>query len=242
MLYPVAILAGGLATRLYPVTEKIPKALLDVGGKPFIEHQLCLLSQRGFRRAVICAWYLGEKIRDFVGDGNRFGLQVDFVFDGSKPLGTAGALRHALPLLGDTFFVLYGDSYLLCDYLAVQNSFWKQGKPGLMTVFRNSGQWDASNVEFCNGLILAYNKKDQSPAMEHIDYGLGVFQAEVFAALPEGRNLDLAEVYQDLLHRGALAAYEMEERFYEIGSREGLQELDRLLGGKSRVISEKDEG
>jgi len=227
--YPAAILAGGLATRLHPITGKIPKALVEVGGQPFIAHQLCLLRHHGFTRVVVCAWHLGEMIRDVVGNGERFGLQVDYVFDGEQPLGTAGAIRRALPTLGDTFFVLYGDSYLPCDYTAVQASFEEQGKTGLMTVYRNNGQWDMSNIEFRDGRILAYDKKKRTPCMEHIDYGLGVFRQSAFMGLPEGKSADLEEIYRNLLGCGELAAQEITTRFYEIGSFEGLKELDGLL-------------
>lgn len=227
-MMPVAILAGGLAMRLRPATEKIPKALIAIGGEPFIAHQLRLLRSRGLARVVLCVGYLGEMVREYVGDGARFGLQVEYSFDGPKLLGTAGAIGRALPLLGERFFVLYGDSYLPCDYAAVETAFRRSAKPALMTVFRNEGQWDASNVEFAGGRILAYDKKARTRRMRHIDYGLGAFEAAVFAALPEGAA-DLALVYRDLLGRGELAGYEVAERFYEVGSREGIEELADYL-------------
>src|SRR5579872_5855079 len=138
-MLPVAILAGGLATRLRPLTDKIPKALVDVNGEPFIAHQLRLLASRGIPRVVLCLGYRGEMVRDFVGDGWEFGLQVNYSFDGPELRGTAGAIHQALPLLGDSFFVLYGDSYLPCDYAAVEQAFLTSGKTALMTVFCNEG-------------------------------------------------------------------------------------------------------
>ena len=226
---PVAILSGGLATRLRPLTETIPKALLELNGEPFIAHQLRLLSSRGIECVVLCVGHRGEMIRDFVGDGGRFGLHVDVVFDGPILLGTAGAIRHAVPLLGENFFVLYGDSYLPCDYSAVCSAFLRSGKRGLMTVFRNEGQFDASNVELRDGQILRYDKKKPTPQMHHIDYGLGAFRADVFTALPEGVPRDLATVYQNLLSGGELAAFEVPERFYEIGSLQGIEETVAYL-------------
>jgi NDP-sugar pyrophosphorylase family protein len=110
-MLPVAILAGGLATRLRPVTETIPKSLIDVNGEPFIAHQLRLLRSEGVERAVICTGYLGEAVREFAGDGRGFGIDLAYCEDGPKLRGTAGAIRNALPLLGDRFLVLYGDSY-----------------------------------------------------------------------------------------------------------------------------------
>lgn len=228
-MLPVAILAGGLATRLRPITERIPKALIDINGEPFIAHQLRLLRSRGIRQVVLCLGYLGEMVRDFVGDGAAFDLAVEYSFDGPVLLGTAGALRQALPLLGDAFFVVYGDSWLPCDYAEAQRVFLESGKPGLMTVFRNDGQWDSSNVEFAGGRIIAYDKKNRTPAMRYIDYGLGAFQRRAFYDLADGTFYDLAALYQDLLARGELAALEIAERFYEIGSTAGIEELSRLL-------------
>lgn len=228
-LYPVVILAGGLATRLRPITEKIPKALVEVGGQAFISQQLRLLHSHGIRHVIISAWYRGEMIREFVGDGGYFGMRVEYVFDGETPLGTGGAIRQALSLIDGPFFVLYGDSYLPCDYVDIQTLFAQHTQPGLMTIYRNQGKWDTSNVEMINGQILCYDKKNHNPRMEFIDYGLGLFRPEVFASLPEGQPADLAEIYQSLIETRQLLAYEAHERFYEIGSFEGLRGLDELL-------------
>lgn len=228
-LYPVVILAGGLATRLRPITEKIPKALVEIAGEPFISHQLRLLKSCGAESVVVLAWYKGEMIQECVGDGARYELEVRYAFDGDQPLGTGGAIRHALHLLKGPFFVLYGDSYLPCDYESIQAHFQSQRQPGLMTVYRNHGKWDTSNVEMAGSQILRYDKKNQSPRMEFIDYGLGVFQPAVFESLPENQSVDLAEIYQRLVTQRQLAAYEVEQRFYEVGSFEGLRELDGLL-------------
>jgi NDP-sugar pyrophosphorylase family protein len=226
---PVAILAGGLATRLRPLTDKIPKALVEINGEPFIAHQLRLLQRKGIRRVVLCLGYRGEMVQTFVGDGSSFGLAVEYAFDGPLLRGTAGAIHAALPLLDDEFFVLYGDSYLPCDYRAVEAAFRESAQPALMTVFRNHGRWDASNVEFANGRILAYDKKNRTPRMHYIDYGLGVFARRVFAHLPPGSVHDLGALYAGLLARGELAAWEAPERFYEAGSAPGIQELAELL-------------
>lgn len=228
-LFPVVILAGGLATRLRPITEEIPKALVEVGGSPFIDHQLRLLYSHGIRRVIISAWYRGDMIREHVGDGSRFGMDVDYVFDGISPLGTGGAIRKALPFLFSSFFVLYGDSYLPCDYASIQAHFEAGGLPALMTIHHNLGKWDTSNVEMDEGRIVQYDKKNKNPRMDHIDYGLGVFVPAVFTGLQEGQAADLAEIYQKLVAEKKLLAYDVTERFYEIGSFEGLQELDDLL-------------
>ena len=228
-LYPVVILAGGLATRLRPITERIPKALVEVGGQPFIAHQLRLLKSHGVQHVIISAWYKGEMIREYVGNGNQFGMDVEYVFDGDYPLGTGGAIRQALTLFTDPFFVLYGDSYLPCDYADIQAHFDRHTRPGLMTVYRNQGQWDTSNVEMHNNEILCYDKINRTPRMEFIDYGLGLFKRDVFASMPQGQPADLTEIYQTLVAHHSLLAYEVKQRFYEVGSFEGLQELDKLL-------------
>jgi NDP-sugar pyrophosphorylase family protein len=228
---PVAVLAGGLATRLRPITEKIPKSLISVAGKPFLAHQLELLRSRGVRRVVLCVGYLGEMIQRQFGDGSAFGLQLDYAFDGSKLLGTGGALKRALPLLGMEFFVLYGDSYLPIEYRPIAEFFRRSGKSGCMTVYRNEGRYDTSNVVFRNGSVEVYDKKNRSPEMQHIDYGLSLFQATVFNTYPADKPFDLAEVMGKLVREKQLAGYEVRERFYEIGSPAGLAELEKLLRG-----------
>ena len=228
-LFPVAILSGGLATRLRPLTEKIPKALIEINGTPFILHQLGLLKQKGIKRVVICAGYLGEMLEAFLSDGNQLGLDIQYSYDGATLLGTGGAIKKALPLLGENFFVLYGDSYLPNNYAVVQSTFIKNDKEGLMTVFHNQGQWDKSNVEFNDGQIIAYNKAEQTSTMKYIDYGLGVFNERAFAHFPDSIPFDLAHLYQKLLQLKQLSAHPVEERFYEVGSFAGIEELGYYL-------------
>ena len=231
---PVALLAGGLATRLRPITEKVPKLLIEVAGEPFFSHQIRLLRSAGLTRLVLCVGYLGEKIVEQYGDGSRFGVKIDYSFDGPKLLGTGGALIQALPKLGEAFYVLYGDSYLPIDYRAVGDAFARSGRLGLMTVFENRERYDASNVWFENGEIRLYDKKQKVPQMRHIDYGLGVFRAAAFDGFPRDAVVDLAEVQKALVGRGQLAGCEIPERFYEIGSPAGLKELDELLRARPR--------
>jgi NDP-sugar pyrophosphorylase family protein len=225
-MLPVAILAGGLATRLGPLTEAIPKSLIPIDGVPFVAHQLRLLQRNGIQHVILCVGHLGGMIEEMVGDGSSYGIKVDYSHDGATLLGTAGAIRTALPKLGESFFVMYGDSYLACDYPAIEREFLRPNKLGLMTVFRNNGQWDTSNVEFAEGRILAYSKKNRTTRMQYIDYGLGVFRAEAFARTGAS---DLADVYGELLQTGELAAVEVHERFYEMGSPAGLKEMTTFL-------------
>ncbi len=228
-MFPCAILCGGLATRLRPITETVPKSLVPIGGEPFLAHQLRLLQRKGVREVVLCVGHLGEMIQDFAQDGRDFGLNLAYSFDGAPLLGTAGAIRKALPRLGERFFVLYGDSYLDCDYAAIADVFTASNKSGLMTIYRNEGNFDASNVQAENGVILRYDKKNRTPQMRYIDYGLGAFQRFVFEALPSNQVCDLAGIYQSLLAASDLAAYEVQERFYEIGSPSGITDLEQYL-------------
>ena len=233
MSLPVAILAGGLATRLHPVTTTVPKALVEVAGRPFAEHQLDWLRNQGVNHVVFCVAHLGEMIRDALGDGSRLNLRIDYVFDGGTLLGTAGALKRALPVLGEAFFVLYGDSLLTCDLPAIERVFRASGRAGLMTVFRNDDRWDRSNVLFKDGRLLRYDKVNRTPEMRHIDYGLGVLTERALAPVPADRPSDLAAVYQRLLADDDLAGVETTDRFYEIGSPEGLDETRAFLAGKT---------
>jgi len=234
-MLPVAILAGGLATRLRPITETIPKALVDVAGKPFIVRQLSYLREQGVRRVVLCIGYLGDMVRDVVGIGESFGLEVSYSEDGPNLLGTGGALATAIPLLGDDFFVLYGDSFLPVNFSAVQVAYERSKQPALMTVLKNQNQWDKSNVLFVNGRLHEYNKREPRAEMTYIDYGLGVVSASVMKQGPVGQSFDLADVYQDLSLQGQLAGLEVHERFYEIGSHTGLKETEDYFLTKEKL-------
>jgi D-sedoheptulose 7-phosphate isomerase len=205
---------------------------MDVAGQPFLVHQLRRLRAEGVRRVVLCLGHLGEQVEDLVGDGSAFGLDVGYSFDGPELRGTAGALQRALPQLGPAFFVLYGDSWLECSYAAVQAAYESSGRRALMTVFRNEGRWDTSNVEFREGRILAYDKARRTERMRHIDYGLGILDRRAFEVVPEAGAFDLAAVYQAMLEREQLAGFEVSERFYEIGSVAGLEETRAHLAAR----------
>lgn len=231
----VAILAGGLATRLRPITETIPKALVEVAGTPFIVRQLRFLQKQRINHVVLCVGYLGDMIRDVVGNGERFGLKVSYSEDGPKLLGTGGALTKATPFLGDEFFVLYGDSFLPIDFLSVYSAYKNSKKQALMTVFKNINQWDKSNVMFVDGQLLEYNKRAPRSEMNYIDYGLGIVSASVIKQHRVGQQYDLADLYQDLSLQGQLAGLEVFERFYEIGSYCGLKEAEEFFLKKENV-------
>jgi MurNAc alpha-1-phosphate uridylyltransferase len=228
-MLPVAILAGGLATRLRPITEKTPKSLIQVAGKPFIYHQLEYLRNEGIEKVILCVGYLHELIRSEVGNGSKFDLEIDYSYDGDLALGTGGSIKKALPLLGEYFYVLYGDSFLPIHFKAIENFYFKSQKSALMTILLNADQWDKSNVVSNGQLILEYNKKQPKPSMRYIDYGLGILSGRLFKEYKEGAIFDLADLYHDLSIMGELASFEVHERFYEIGSIEGLKETERYL-------------
>jgi len=231
---PVVILAGGLATRLRPITEKIPKALVEVAGRPFLEHQLALLRSNQVTEVILCVGYLSEMIEETFGDGSEHGIRIRYSYDGPELLGTGGAIRKALPLLPQSFFVLYGDSYLPIDYQAVAQAYTNSRRPALMTVFANQDAWDKSNVWFEDGEIKLYSKKRRFPEMRYIDYGLSVCSRALFESQSVERVFDLAALFERLSEKRNLAGFEAHHRFYEIGSHEGLQELDRILSGNNQ--------
>jgi NDP-sugar pyrophosphorylase family protein len=235
--WPMVILAGGLATRLRPITEKIPKALVEVAGEPFLTHQLRLLRAARIRRVVLSVGYLGGMIEEQFGDGRAHGIDIGYSFDGPKLLGTGGAIKKALPLLGPKFLILYGDSYLPIDYAAAVKAFVDSGKSGLMTVYKNENRLEPSNVLFESGQIRIYDKRRRLPEMKHIDYGLGALRSHALDSFPSEEPFDLSEVYRDLIERGDLAGHEVSERFYEIGSPGGLAELDAKLRGASSSVT-----
>ncbi len=229
---PAAVLAGGRATRLGPVAEKTPKALLEVAGRPFIDHQLALLHRRGLRHIVLCVGHRGEQIQAHVGDGKAFGLAVGYSFDGERLLGTGGALKRAEPLLGEAFFVTYGDSYMDIDYGAVLATFTARSRLGLMTVIENRDRWDRSNVVYRGGRLLRYDKRVPTPEMTHVDYGVTLLRREALAGIPAGEPYDLADLYSALVGEGRMEGFEVRQRFYHIGTPQALAETEAYLSGR----------
>jgi NDP-sugar pyrophosphorylase family protein len=230
----VVILAGGLGTRMLPRTEQVPKILLPVAGRPFAVWLLARLAACGFEEVVLCIGHLGAAVRRALGDGSAIGMRLSYVEDGERLLGTAGALRRALPLLDETFLVTYGDSYLPFDYHAPLADL--RAHPdafGTMAVFRNDDRLDRSNTEVRGEVVARYEKRPRDaprdPALDHIDYGATALRREVIAALAEGEPHDLAAVQRALAAEGRLRAHRADERFYEIGSPTGLADLEALL-------------
>ena len=227
----IAILAGGLATRMHPLTLDCPKALLPVAGEPFAFHQLRLLKTKGFEEAVFLIGHLGEQIVSAVGDGSRFGMRIEFVSDGPKLCGTGMAIKRALPILGKEFAVIYGDSWLDFEYSAAVDCFRNTLKPALMTVITAQLGSEQPNAEYAAGNIIRYSKSNPSSKMKHIDYGFSVFRDAVFASLPPDNHADLAEIQQSLSEEGDLAGYEATKPYFEIGSISGRDNLESHLRG-----------
>jgi NDP-sugar pyrophosphorylase family protein len=224
----LALLVGGLATRLRPMTNSTPKSLVEIVGEPFLAHQLRLIRASGIREVVLCCGFCGDQIEDFAGNGCEFDLSITYSHDGERPLGTGGALRAALPLLGRRFLVMYGDSWLTEPIKPIWRAFLKSGKPALMTVFRNDNRWGESNVDYSHGLVRRYDKDHPCAAMRYIDYGLEALDASVVGSwrVPA---FDLADVWPELVPFSLLAGYETAGRFYEIGSFPGLRETEDAL-------------
>ena len=235
MLPTICILAGGLGQRLGERTADIPKPLLDVAGEPFLFHQLRLLGEHGAERVVLCVGYLGEMIEERVGRA-RYGITIDYSYDSPQLDGTLGAIRRAVPLLGDRFLVLYGDTYLRLDYRAAVADWIKSDAPALMTVLRNDGRWDTSNVVYADRRVLVYDKYHLTPEMHWIDYGLGGLKSEGLRAVDE-REQDLAGLYHRLARIGSLYGFLATERFYEIGTVRGLAETEEFLMATRRITA-----
>jgi NDP-sugar pyrophosphorylase family protein len=215
------------------MTDRVPKALLSIAGRPFIFHQLELLKNQGIDRVVLCVGHLGDQVKAAVGNGRAFGLAINYSCDGSELLGTGGALKQALSLLGNEFFVLNGDSYLPCSFARVQSGYQAARRPALMTVLRNDNRWDRSNVLFRNGKLIEYDKKFRHLDMSHIDFGLYVLSSDVFSKYRELKVIDLGDICHDLSKNGQLAAVEVSERFYEIGSPQGIRDTEEFLSRQS---------
>jgi len=225
----IAILSGGLATRLHPVTKKIPKALLNVSGHPFIFHQLSYLRKQGIKKVVLCVGHLGEMIESYVGDGSKFDLEVVYSSDQNKLLGTGGAIKKAIPLLGEQFFILYGDTFLPISFDIVEEEFTKKKLSSLMTILKNKGKWDKSNVLLKTKQLIEYNKKSPSDDMNYIDYGLSILKSHIFDTYPENCFFDLSSVFEQLSKKNQLWGFEVYERFFEIGTSNSLKETENFI-------------
>ena len=228
-MLPIAILAGGLSTRLGSLTRSIPKCMLEINGRPFIDWQLDLLVRNGYSDFVFCVSYKSEIIQKYLGDGSSRGVNIEYSLDGETQLGTGGAIQKALPIIGDRFGVIYGDSYLPTNFLTAEQGFLNSKSQALMTVYENQNQFDNSNVEFLDGKVVDYEKASKNKNMHHIDYGITFFNRSVFCPWAGRSSFDLSKVCQQLAKEGQLDGFEVFERFYEIGSIQGIEEFTEYL-------------
>ena len=228
-MLPLAILAGGYATRLGLLTKDFPKCLIEINGRAFVDWQLDLLVENGYRDFVFCVSYKSDMVQNHLGDGSRWGSRIRYSIDGETQLGTGGAIQKALPLLGKAFGVIYGDSYLPIDYSGVELEFLYSKNQALMTIYNNHNQFDASNVEYGDGKVINYEKESADRKMTHIDYGLTYFREDAFLSTSKELSFDLSSTCHLLAKEGKLAGFEVFERFYEIGSVQGIENLSEYL-------------
>ena len=228
MKIQVVILAGGMATRLGELTKNRPKSLVEIQGKPFLAYQLELLKDHEISDIVLCIGHLGGQIRKAFGDGSNYGVHLTYSLE-DEPLGTAGALKNAAPYLNDTFLVIYGDSYLLLDFVKIYAYFLTQQKLSLDTVFRNNDAFDASNIVIRDNMVEGYSKSEKTPDMVYIDCGAVIFHKEVLQLIPEDHFYSLEELFLRLIEKEQLLAFEVKERFYEIGSPQGLKDFEAFI-------------
>lgn len=228
-MLPIAILAGGHASRLGSLTKDLPKCLIEINGRPFVDWQLDLLLNNGYSEFVFCVSYKSNLVQEYLGDGSDRGICIQYSLDGETQLGTGGAILKALPKLGKVFGVIYGDSFLPINYRLVEQEFLKIKSNGLMTVYRNKNQFDVSNVEFLDGKLIDYQKGVINKNMNHIDYGMTFFRKEAFRPWTDQSTFDLSVVCHQLAQEGQLDGFEVFERFYEIGSVQGIQEFSQYL-------------
>ena len=224
----MAILAGGLATRLGDLTKDHPKSMIKILGKPFMEYQLEAFRKGGIKDIVICIGHLGEQIESYFGDGRRYAMNIQYSYE-DELLGTAGALKKAESLLGDIFLTIYGDSYLFLDFASVMRYFQSQCKLALMTVYKNQGRFDSSNTIVDGNMVLRYSKLEKSADMVYIDYGVNVFRNEVLTMIPENQYYGLEDLLPRLIEKKELLAFEVKERFYEVGSPKGLEDFEEYM-------------
>jgi NDP-sugar pyrophosphorylase family protein len=206
--------------------------MVPVAGEPFLAHQLRWLRAEGARAVVLLTGFGGDVIRGFAGDGRSFGLDIHYSEDGDVQRGTAGAVKRALPLLGEAFLTLYGDSLPTTDLAAVGAAL-TAPYDGVMTVVRNDDSGLPSNVVLDGERVRAYDKQAAPGTMTHIDYGVNAFRAGAFATVAGDRPVDLADVHRAMIARGTLRALPVLERWHEIGSPEGFAETERFIMARS---------
>ena len=223
------ILAGGKGTRLRPLTTSLPKSMIPIAGKPFLDYEIKLLKRAGIVDFVICVGYKGELIRSHFGDGRSLGVKIRYSDDGDMLLGTAGSLKNAEALLADGFFITFGDAYPILDYDAAWKLFRSTGKLAMMVVLKNANVYGRSNTVVQNGQVTFYSKKESAPAMEYIEFGVTFMNKQALQMLTGDYPIDLEMLYRKIIGNNQMAALELKQRIYDIGSPEGLRDFSELV-------------
>ena len=231
-MFSILIICGGLGTRLYPITKNLPKSLIEINNRPFIYWQLKYIEQQGFKDIHLCLGNMGEMVEEAVKKFKLINLNITFSYDGDKLLGTGGAIVNALSNVTDDLFIQYGDSYLPVNYKKIQNSYLSNDKKILMSIIKNNNKWDKSNVIYKDSKLLEYNKKNYSDNMEYIDYGLSIVSKTIFESYNQKETIDLADIFQKASINSQIIGYEVSEKFYEIGSKEGIKDFKEYLNLK----------
>ena len=221
----VVVLAGGLATRLGSLTDRSPKSMVDIDGHPFIAYQLSMLKRFGVNKVLLCVGHMGNQIQEFVGDGSRFGLEVSYSDEGLHLLGTAGALKNAEPRLENEFALVYGDSYFTLPISTIWDKFLKSKSPAMMVVLKNKGKYGPSNCEVKSGLVTKYAKGSKTQSFEYIDFGLVCMKRSLLSSIPGGTKTDMSVIFSSLVGKKKLVAHEVFQRFYEVGSVQGIADF-----------------
>ncbi len=228
----VVILAGGLGTRLRPITEKMPKPMAPVMGEPFLHWQLKDLKRQGYQRVLLLTAYLGEQIEQHFGDGSKYGMQITYSREPS-PLGTGGALRHALSKLENEFFLLNGDSFLMAPLDQMALTFHKSTCSAMISTYSHQPTHPPMpvipNLECQGGRVIRY-EKDAGPekGFHQIDSGVYLLKRSILGSRPEG-IFALADLWPPLIAEGSLAAFGVDDRFYDIGTMDRLAEFESAI-------------
>ena len=229
------ILAGGLGTRLKPLTRQVPKVMVLINGVPFLLHLLRLLKHHGVNEIVLCTGYLSEQVRDIFHDGKNFGLKIRYSEEKEGLLGTGGALKQAQSLLDDHFFVINGDTYLPIDYAEVESAFLKSDKTALMVVYDNREDTGVKNNVALDSdlMVIRHDKESHDSDLKYVEAGVLVLRRAALDRMKEGERISSEKgLYPGLIQQRQLAAYITGQRFYDIGTPEQKMVFEKFLKGK----------
>jgi len=199
--------------------------MIDIDGKPFLEQQIEMLKKHNITDIVLCVGHLSDKIEDYFGNGDKFGVNIKYSQDGAKALGPIGAIKNAESLLDDVFFIMYGDSYLSVDFQKAYSFFKEHDKLGLMVVYKNNDKYDKSNLVIKDNMVVGYREKEAV----YIDYGTSILRKKALDLVPKNTMYSTGQFFSDLISKKELLAFEAEKRFYHIGNPDALEELRSFI-------------